>query len=428
MSHSPNPLSSPLADWLARLEQRAPAAQIKLGLERVHEVWRRLDVRLDMLVISVAGTNGKGSVVAMLEAIVRAAGKRSLSYTSPHLLHFAERMRIDGKPVCETRIVEALERVEAARAEVGLSYFEHTTLAALWLAGQSGIDLLLLEVGLGGRLDAVNVVDCDVAVITSIGLDHTEYLGTSRLQIGLEKAGIARRGRALILGEPDPPDGLLAELHQRGVNLQRLGRELVVERGENGFRLRCGSGSHDLPLPALGGDWQLNNAACAIAALHALEGWPRLEDAVLAEGLRQTRLPGRFQRFQQAPEVIADVAHNPAAAAVLAAALGPARRSSTAVFSAVSGKDVVGIGRALDGCFTRWLVAPLAGERGQSAQSLAAELARVPVVGRLETVESVPAALRRALEDSAADDRIVVFGSFLTVAEAWPELVSSPKT
>ncbi len=426
LTRNPN-LTGPLADWLARLEQRAPAAEIKLGLERVQQVRQRLELRMEMPVISVAGTNGKGSVVAMIEAIALATGKRSFAYTSPHLLHFAERMRIAGQPAGETQIVAALEQVERARGDVELSYFEHTTLAALWLAGQSSIDLLVLEVGLGGRLDAVNILDADVAVISSIDIDHAEYLGSSRLQIGMEKAGIARRGRPLILGEPDPPDGFIASLEQLGVSLQRIGHELLVERGENGFRLRSGGRSRDLPVPALAGDWQLNNAACAIAALDALGSGFECSDAAFAEGLRQVQLPGRFQRLQHAPELIVDVAHNPAAAEVLAAALGPASAQSTAVFSALFGKDVTGIASRLDACFTRWLLAPLAGTRGQSAEFLAAELAAVPVAGRLETVESVPAALRRALESSAPDDRIVVFGSFLTVAEAWPELASSPK-
>jgi len=414
-----------LADWLARLEARAPASRIELGLERVRAVWQELDIRLDMPVITVGGTNGKGSVVAMLESMLLAAGLRPLAYSSPHLFRFSERIRIAGHEACETDIVGALERVEHARGRLELTYFEYITLAALVLASASEVEALVLEVGLGGRLDAVNLVDADVAVISSVGIDHAEYLGTTRSAIGREKAGIARAGRPVVVGDPDPPKGLLDALDEIGARPVRIGRELTVAAVRDQLEIECLGRKLALPHPALPGSWQWRNAASAVAALMLAE---RLEvdREAMALGLRQVSLPGRFQRLGRAPETILDVAHNPAAAEALADGLGPATARSTAVFSALSGKDVAGIARALDTCFTHWLVAPLGGDRGQSADAIVAELGRAAVSGSVETVESVAAALQQALAGSGPADRIVVFGSFLTVVEAWPELASSP--
>lgn len=414
-----------LADWLARLEARAPASRIELGLERVSAVWRKLGIRLGMPVITVGGTNGKGSVVAMLESMLLAAGLRPLAYSSPHLFRFSERIRIAGHEACETDIVGALERVEHARGRLELTYFEHITLAALVLASASEVEALVLEVGLGGRLDAVNLVDADVAVISSVGIDHAEYLGTTRSAIGREKAGIARAGRPVVVGDPDPPKGLFDALDEIGARPVRIGRELTVAAVRDQLEIECLGRKLALPHPALPGSWQWRNAASAVAALMLAE---RLEvdREAMALGLRQVSLPGRFQRLGRAPETILDVAHNPAAALALADGLGPATTRSTAVFSALSGKDVPGIARALDGCFTHWLVAPLGGDRGQAADAIAAELGRAAVSGSVETVESVAAALQQALASSGPADRIVVFGSFLTVVEAWPELASSP--
>ena len=372
-------------------------------------------------IISVAGTNGKGSVVAMLEAIYRSAGLRTLAYSSPHLLHFSERIRVDGEPAEEARIAAALALIEAVRDEVPLTYFEHVTLAALALAVEARPDVLLLEVGLGGRLDAVNVVDADVAVITSIGLDHTEWLGPTRLSIGREKAGIARAGRPLIVGERRLPAGLEPVLRATGAQLALAGRDFRWRQVTGGgLRLDWAGRVYRLPRPALGGAWQLGNAACAVTAVLALEKRLAVPPASLSEGLRQVRLPGRLQRVVEQPAVWLDVAHNAASARALAGALGPVVEgaASTAVFSALSDKDIRAIGRALNPCFSRWLVAGLEGDRACPAGDLAARLSGIPVVGAVETLESVPAALNQALQNSAPHDRIVVFGSFRTVAAA----------
>ncbi len=411
-----------LQDWLLQLEQRMPESRIELGLDRVREVAGRLGlVPLPCPVITVAGTNGKGSVVAMIEAICRSSGISTLAYTSPHLLDFNERIRVDGKPATSRRIVEGLSLVEQARGDVQLTYFEHVTLAALAVAMAHRPDVAVLEVGLGGRLDAVNVVDADVAVMTSIGLDHTEWLGRTRLSIGREKAGIARAGRPLIVGERRLPAGLEPVLRASEANLALAGRDFRWRSlpGDE-FRLDWAGQVYRLPRPALGGDWQLGNAACAVMAVLALGDRLAISDENLAAGLEQVRLPGRLQQVVSQPAVWLDVAHNAAAARALAGALGPVAEgaSSTAVFSVLADKHIRSIGRALNPCFNRWLVSGLEGDRARPAAQLADGLREIPVAGAVETVESVAAAVNRALQTSESDDRIVVFGSFRTVAAA----------
>lgn len=411
-----------LSDWLRRLERRSPEARIELGLERVGRVLQALAPKLEGLpIVTVGGTNGKGSTVAMLESMARAADLRTLAYSSPHLVDFAERIRIDGQPAAHGWIVEALDQVEHARGAVPLTYFEHITLAALSLAARERPDLLLLEVGLGGRLDAVNVVDADVAVITSIGLDHTDWLGPTRLSIGREKAGIARPGRELIVGERRLPRGLMPALEASGAHLSLAGKNFRWRRLAGGrLQIQQGMRVWRLPRPALPGPFQLANAACAVLALSALDTRLPVSEAQMAEGLTSVRLAGRMQRIGERPAIWLDVAHNGAGARALAQALGPRKPGgrSTAVFSALADKDVGAIGRALKLCFDRWLVAGLPGDRGCSASELAGRLAETPVAGTVETVESVARGLQRALHSSAENDRIVVFGSFRTVAEA----------
>ncbi len=412
-----------LAAWLARLEQRSPESAIKLGLDRVGEVFRRLDIDLgDRPVLTVAGTNGKGSTVAFLERIYQAAGWRPFAYTSPHLIEFNERIRIDGKPASDSAIVSGLERVESARDEAFLTYFEHITLAALSVAADSATDVLILEVGLGGRLDAVNIVDPDVAVVTSIGLDHTEWLGRTRLQVAREKVGIARAGKALIIGERRLPPGLIDDLSRTGATVFLAGRDFRWRALKHGFLLTMPNGRIRLPEPALAGRWQRANSAVAVMAVNALIDRLPVSPQAIESGILATSLAGRLQRLSHSPEILVDVAHNAAAARELATELGPARGNSCAVFSALAGKDVRGMVRALDSCFDHWLVAPLTGDRARTGAELAAELERIPVKGGVETVESVSEAFRRAFDRSRPHGRVVVFGSFRTVAEAWPEL------
>lgn len=409
-----------LSGWLAALEKRAPAGHIELGLERVRGVLDQLAIDLRVPVVTVAGTNGKGSVVAMLESIWLAAGRKPFAYTSPHLIEFSERMRIAGRHADEAAIVSALERVESVRGECALTYFEHITLAALVLAAEADIDVAILEVGLGGRLDAVNVVDPDLAVITSIGLDHTEWLGTTRDQIGREKAGVARPGKPVVVGDDDPPAGLISALEDCGAQMFRAGREFSWRRQGAELTVRLPQRSLSVPdrLPA--GRWQSANAACAVMAAELLKERVEVTDAAVSRGLASLRLPGRFERVGHSPEIIMDVAHNGAAAEALAALLDDVPRPAVAVFSVLEGKNVEAIGQAMDRAVGHWIVAGLAGDRGRRAGDICAELAAIPVSGSLEPVESVPAALRLALERAGRDGRIVVFGSFRTVAEAWP--------
>lgn len=415
--------SPALSRWLMRLEARSPQSRIDLGLERVAAVLGRLDANPGAIpVITVAGTNGKGSTVALCESILLAAGYRPFAYTSPHIVEFSERMRIGGEPAAAEAIVAALETVEQARGDLALTYFEHITLAALVLATRSGVDALLLEVGLGGRLDAVNAVDADVAVITSIGLDHVEWLGPTREVIAREKSGIARRDRPVIVGECNPPEGMIEYLNTLGARALQAGHEFSWKACDDRMVVMIGDWRLELPRPALAGTWQMGNAACAIAALAALSDDLPVDVSAIAAGLEQVRLAGRMQCFGQSPRVIADVAHNEAAARMLAEALGRTDKRSFAVFSALEGKDAQAMARELDHCFSDWLVAPLSGDRGRNAGQLIGELRNVPVAGRLKAVESVPRALREALDSAGPDDRIVVFGSFRTVAEAWPTL------
>lgn len=415
-------MSASLRAWLDRLERRTPESRIELGLERVRSVLASFPFGIPACpVITVGGTNGKGSVVAMLEAMCQAAGLKTLAYSSPHLLDFRERIRIDGRPAPAAVIAEALEQVEYLRGTTPLSYFEQVTLAALAIAVRQQPDVLLLEVGLGGRLDAVNVIDADVAVMTSIGLDHVEWLGPTRLSIGREKAGIARAGRPLVVGEKRLPAGLPEVLGASGAELWLAGRDFRW-RGQSGARLQIDYADQTLllPRPALAGPWQMGNAACAVTALLRLAGRLGVQPIHIAQGLERVSLPGRLQKVSSSPDVWLDVAHNGAAARALAGALGSVKGRSSAVFSALAGKDIRAIGRALDRCFDCWLVAPLDGDRACSADCLSAELRGIPVAGSVETVESVPTALKLALKNAGPEDRIVVFGSFRTVATAWP--------
>ncbi len=411
-----------LAAWLKRLEQRAPESRIELGLDRLGQVYRRLPIpNTRPPVITVGGTNGKGSVVAYLEAMALSAGLSTFAYTSPHLVDFTERFRIDGRQAPARAVADALEVVEQSREDVFLTYFEHITLAGWVLASDAGLDLWILEVGLGGRLDAVNLIDADVAVITSIGLDHTEWLGPTRLDIGREKAGIARPGRPLVLAEPRPPEGLDGILEASGAELWRSGREFRSRRHENNFSLYWSDRELTLPLPTMPGRWQQSNAAAA--ALAAILLGPRIpiDAAAIAQGLIRARVAGRLQLVDEAPEVVLDVAHNPAAARALADYLNSSPRSPTiAVFAALAEKDVTGMGSALRDSFDHWLLAPVSSDRALAPAEIAQRLSKAPVTGSVDTLESVAQAVEKARLMAGTQGRVVVFGSFRTVAEAWP--------
>lgn len=411
-----------LAQWLEH-QQRIHPNDVELGLERIGQVAARLQLgRPGARVISVAGTNGKGSTVAFIEAIARAAGLRTGAYTSPHLLHYNERVRIDGEAASDADLIAAFEAIEAARGEVALTYFEFGTLAALWLFARQPLDLVVLEVGLGGRLDAVNLVDADLAVVTTVALDHTEYLGHDRESIAREKAGILRPGKPVVIGELDPPDTLLREAGRIGAPVVRAGHAYRFQLEGEGWVFQDERGRLELPLPALRAPAQLANAAAAIAALRALLPALPLTPQHIASGIGSAQLPGRMQVIPGLVELVLDVAHNPQSAQQLAQWLqrNPAPGATQAVFAALADKDVANEVAALMAHIDIWHLAGLsgAGGRGQPVemlwQKLGALLSR-SLVMRHASVEAAFAEARRA---SRSGDRIVVFGSFHTVAEA----------
>ena len=402
----------PLAQWLDYIEQQHPKS-IALGLDRVATVFSRLNIRIPRPVVAVGGTNGKGSTCAMLESMLRAAGYRTGLYTSPHLLRYNERVRVAGAEASDEALAEGFEAVEQARGEVALTYFEFGTLAALWLFARERIEAAVLEVGLGGRLDAVNIVDADCAVLTSLGIDHVDYLGPDRESIGREKAGIFRAGRPAVVAEPDPPRSVLAAPGEKLL----LGRDFGY-RAERTQWSYWGPGGRrsGLAHPALRGKIQLRNAAAAICALEAL-GLPLAMQDV-RRGLAEVESTARFQVLPGRPLVILDVAHNPQAAKVLADNLADCgfAAQTIAVCGMLRDKDIAGVLRALEPRITRWHLASLAGARGAAAADLAAHLQ-----GETHQFETPARAFAAAKAIAHEGDKIVVFGSFLTVAEvmAW---------
>ena len=415
-----------LADWLDFIGRQHPDA-IALGLERVREVYSRMGTRVACPVISVAGTNGKGSACALLESILRASGRRVGVYTSPHLLRYSERVRIDGSEAQAGALCEAFEAVERARGGVPLTYFEYGTLGALWLFARAAPEALVLEVGLGGRLDAVNVVDADCAVITGIALDHVALLGATREAIGREKAGIFRRGRPAVVADPDPPPSVLEEAARIGARLLLLGRDFGC-RAHPGQWDYWGPGGKRASLahPALRGPRQLRNASAALAALDALSARLPVSMQDVRRGLAEVVLPARFQVLPGRPQVILDVAHNPEAAQTLADNLGAAgfAAETIAVFGALRDKDIAGVVRAVAPRITRWHLAGLEGPRGSSAGELARALDAAGVAAPRAEYPSVRQAFAAARGLAGENDKIAVFGSFLTVADAMRELAA----
>ncbi|HVI26350.1 MAG TPA: bifunctional tetrahydrofolate synthase/dihydrofolate synthase [Xanthomonadaceae bacterium] len=416
-----------LADWLAYVERQHPQA-IALGLERVREVAARMGLgRPAKRVITVAGTNGKGSTVAFVEAIARAAGWKVGAYSSPHLLRYNERVRIDGAEAEDRALVAAFEAVEQARGGTPLTYFEYGTLAALWLFARERLDLAVLEVGLGGRLDAVNLVDADVAVITTVDLDHQDWLGGDREAIGAEKAGIARPWKPLVLGEDDPPSSVLGRAYAIGASALRAGCDFFFEPLDAGrWRWREVGFTLELPIPRLAAPAQLRNAATAIAALRALR--KPLPREAWARGVESAFVPGRLQRFERGGvEIVVDVGHNPQAARELAGWLRaqPAPGRTFAVFAALGDKDIAGVAAALAERVEGWWLAGLteAGARGLDVDAFALRLAGT-AAGAGARHATVGAGLAAARAQATAGDRILVFGSFHTAAAALQALAT----
>ncbi|MCI4067902.1 bifunctional tetrahydrofolate synthase/dihydrofolate synthase [Dickeya dianthicola] len=408
--------TSPLVTWLNYLEHLHFQA-IDLGLERVQLAAEYLHLLQPApRVFTVAGTNGKGTTCCTLESILIAAGLRVGVYSSPHLLRYTERVRIQGRELPESSHVEAFAAIEAGRNGTSLTYFEFGTLAALWLFRQAQLDVVILEVGLGGRLDATNIVDADVAVVTSIALDHTEWLGNDRESIGREKAGIFRGNRPAVVGEPDMPASIAAVAQENGARLFRRGSDWQFSLRDGGWCWQSGDVHYDdLPIPTV----PLANAATALAALQASDMVLTVD--AIRQGLRQAQLPGRFQIVSEKPLLILDVAHNPHAAAYLAARLADLPRAGRirAVIGMLADKDIPGTLAHLKPQVDVWYCAPLEGPRGADAGLLAAHL------DHCTSFPDVATAWRQAMQDAGEDDVVIVCGSFHTVAHVMDALDGS---
>jgi dihydrofolate synthase/folylpolyglutamate synthase len=406
-----------LADWLARLETLHPST-IALGLERVRRVKDALGLAPTFPLILVGGTNGKGSTCAYLEAILNAAGYRTGLYTSPHLLRYNERVRVAGREASDAELVAAFEKIDAARGDTSLTYFEFGTLGAMLQFIDAGVDVAVLEVGLGGRLDAVNVFDADAAIVTSVDLDHMDYLGDSREQIGFEKAGIYRAGRPAVCADPAPPASLLEHARRLGADLRCVERDFSAQR-EDGLWTYRGQKANwpALPLPAMAGAFQLRNAAAALAALEAMHTRLPVSESAIRQGLLAARVPGRFQRIARTPDVILDVAHNPEAARALAATLReqPAAGRTLAVVGMLADKDAAGVFAALAGEIDAWWTCTPDSPRAQDAVALAVVLGAHAGDAPVSVQPDAGAALAEARSAAHEGDRIIVFGSFYTV-------------
>ena len=420
-------LPSNLSDWLDLLERRHPKA-IDLGLERCSVVWRRMgSPQPSSRIFMVAGTNGKGSTVATICSLLDALGHSYGSYTSPHLATYNERVRLQGEPVPDETLLQAFELVEAARGEVSLSYFEFGTLAAISILARAGLDYSVMEVGLGGRLDAVNLLDADCAVITPIGLDHQDYLGDDLFSIGREKAGIIRPGRPIICGEGAPPASIIEIALAQNAPLKRLGEDFTIRR-LNGLAIFNREGLvMEVPLPVLDGPHQLNNMATAIAALLELIPAAAGDPEALVNGLRSVSLGGRFERVLRQPAVWVDVGHNPMAARAVAVTVGEAMKAEgigqcRCVLAMLADKDAPAVIEELQSTITAWYCAGLEGDRGQSGATLAGRMEAAGGVRQIRVFESVAQALDAAIFDSGPDDGVLVFGSFLTATQALQHL------
>jgi len=414
-----------LEQWLAYLEQLHPQP-IALGLDRVEQVRRALDIGSAYPIITVGGTNGKGSCCAMLEAILLHGGYRVGCYTSPHLLHYNERVRIDGRPVDDATLCAAFARIEQARGDVSLTYFEFGTLAAMLAFEAAGIDAAVLEVGLGGRLDAVNIFDADCAIVVSVDLDHQAFLGDTREAIGFEKAGIFRCGHPAICADADPPQSLLDHAKAIGADLQLIDRDFGFVAEPQQWRYwGPRTNRNGLPWPALRGACQLGNAAACMTALDTLRDRLPLSADDVRGGLLTASIAGRFQVLPGRPLVVLDVAHNPHAAAVLAANLAELPKSAgdvVAVCAMLKDKDIAGVMATLKHSFTRWYLATAEGPRAATAAELHAALGRVVERTPAVLFSSVAEAWREACKNARDDDKIIVFGSFLTVAAVMREI------
>lgn len=418
MSQLPNTLP----EWLALIESRHAETVINMGLDRVRAVKERMALAFKCPVIMVAGTNGKGSTCAMLESILLQGGYRVGLYIKPHFLHFNERARLNGDMASDEQLVASFNVVEQARGDISLTYFEFTTLAIMHLMSQATLDVVILEVGLGGRLDAVNVIDADVSIVTSVDIDHVDYLGGTREQIGFEKAGIFRTGKAAICSDPMPPQALIDHATEIGADLWLMGRDFNYAGDKQQWNYGGRSQRRNsLAYPGLRGANQLLNACAALAALEALKMELPVGAQEVRTGLVMVELPGRFQVLPGRPTVIYDVAHNPHAAAALAQNVGNMGFApyTYAVFGSMHDKDIDGVIAAMAPCVDHWCLTNLPSPRAATASELAAKVQAIEPKMDEKTAnifDDPGQAFANAMSRAGENDRIVVFGSFLTVA------------
>lgn len=412
-------LPQTVEEWLGYIESLHPKS-IEMGLGRVQTVATRLGLRFPFTVITVGGTNGKGSTCAMLERIYTLAGYRVGCYTSPHLVHYQERLRFNGEVIADDCLCSAFAAVEQARGDITLTYFEMGTLAALWAFEQKPLDVVVLEVGLGGRLDAVNIVDADCAIVTNVDLDHMEFLGDTRELIGHEKAGIYRQHQIAICGDAEPPASLLTYAESLGVALNRFGIDYQIEVTDaQAAHYRDAHGELDIGALRLFGRYQWNNAANVIFAVRALQAKLPVTEERLLQALTGTEVTGRFQYWRHAPDVILDVAHNPHAARALRdnlQRLGADGSKVIAVFSMLSDKDIASVVDILHEAIDEWHVAPIQHPRAASIDYLQSCISQNVPPDNIYVYADLPAALQAGYKKAAKNDKIIVFGSFFTVA------------
>lgn len=408
-----------LPQWLAHLETAHSNGLIDMGLDRIMHVKNTMKLSPTCPVIIVGGTNGKGSTCAFLSQIYHAAGYTVGTLTSPHLLHFNERITINCQAVRDDDIVAAFERIETARGDTSLTYFEFNTLAAVDIFQRANVDVMILEVGLGGRLDAVNIFDADCAIITSVDLDHQNFLGNTIEQVAHEKAGIFRSGKPAVCGQTPPPNTLVQHAQNIGSHLYIVLHDFTYHKHRNTWDFSGCFSLPNLPLPSLQGDYQLNNAACALQTIGLLNPRLPVNRAAIEHGLTHATNIGRFQIIQRNPTVIVDVGHNPHAARALKSSLknlSPCRRS-IAVFSILADKDIDGVLSNLKDSFDDWYIAPLNVPRGMTSVALTEKLAHHNISAP-KIFDHIANAFQAALSHAQEHDRIIIFGSFHTVAEA----------
>jgi dihydrofolate synthase / folylpolyglutamate synthase len=413
-----------LKGWLDWQEKSHPLT-IDLGLERVAKVYKALNpTGIKPTTITVAGTNGKGSCIAYLEAIYRAQGYKVGAYTSPHILKYNERIKIDGKPVSDGLICNAFERIEAVRDHTSLSYFEFGTLAALDIFSRADLDIQLLEVGLGGRLDAVNIIEPDAAIISSIGIDHVAWLGETREEIGYEKAGIFRASVPAIVGDPLPPDALRQVADDKRAIFYAIGKDFGYTKQENGWQWFSGEKQiNDLPEPALKGEHQYRNASAVIMATVLITDKLPVEEQSIRAGLQNVQLPGRFQLLEGDIPVLLDVGHNPEAVRTLVAYLAehfPNRRIH-AIFSMMKDKDIAEVLKIMNPVVYDWFFAPLTNLRA-ATETLMREIFSQQAMDNVSFgYTGFVDAFETAKKQAGADDLLLVFGSFFLVSDCLAE-------